>query len=232
MNDFEEAAREALEWARIVIRSGRWKFDPEDLESMANEAIAKGLNSYNPDAGASLKTWVMSRIKWGVIDGMRSDSKVGSRRAAGRFLHLSIVNREAPAGGSSFEGMTFIDDAGLSYTPEIERDSEPDDELQYVLSRIDCPRRRLMIRLRAEGKSFKRISRLMGVSDGAISQTYPRLRHHGNREKECAACGISKTYPEFGGYAGYGSGLHEACSSCERKESRHLIGIEAPLIKT
>ena len=63
-------------------------FDLEDLAQIGRIYILKALEEYDPDAGMTLSTYIIQRIRWGLNTSLRSHMP----RAKRETLHFSIDN--------------------------------------------------------------------------------------------------------------------------------------------
>ena len=74
----------AHQWFRYP--SIRLDFDLEDLAQIGRIYILKALDEYDPDAGMTLSTYIITRIRWGLNTALRSHMP----RAKRETLHFSI----------------------------------------------------------------------------------------------------------------------------------------------
>jgi len=74
----------AHQWYRYP--SIRQDFDLEDLAQIGRIYILKALDEYDPDAGMTLSTYIITRIRWGLNTSLRSHMP----RAKRETLHFSI----------------------------------------------------------------------------------------------------------------------------------------------
>ena len=84
---FDQAVyKYAHQWYRYP--SIRADFDLEDLAQIGRIYILKALGEYDPDAGMTLSTYIIQRIRWGLNTSLRSHMP----RAKRETLHFSIDN--------------------------------------------------------------------------------------------------------------------------------------------
>ena len=76
----------AHQWYRYP--SIRQDFDLEDLAQIGRIYILKALEEYDPDAGMTLSTYIIQRIRWGLNTSLRSHMP----RAKREVVHFSIDN--------------------------------------------------------------------------------------------------------------------------------------------
>jgi RNA polymerase sigma factor (sigma-70 family) len=84
---FDDAVyKYAHQWYRYP--SIRADFDLEDLAQIGRIYILKALEDYDPDAGMTLSTYIIQRIRWGLNTSLRSHMP----RAKREVVHFSIDN--------------------------------------------------------------------------------------------------------------------------------------------
>jgi len=84
---FDDAVyKYAHQWYRYP--SIRVDFDLEDLAQIGRIYILKALEEYDPDAGMTFSTYVITRIRWGLNTSLRSSMP----RAKRETVHFSIDN--------------------------------------------------------------------------------------------------------------------------------------------
>ena len=84
---FDDAVyKYAHQWMRYP--SIRKDFDLEDLAQIGRIYILKALEEYDPDAGMTLSTYIIQRIRWGLNTSLRSHMP----RAKCEVVHFSIDN--------------------------------------------------------------------------------------------------------------------------------------------
>jgi len=84
---FDDAVyKYAHQWYRYP--SIRADFDLEDLAQIGRIYILKALEEYDPEAGMTLSTYIIQRIRWGLNTSLRSHMPKAKRET----LHLSIDN--------------------------------------------------------------------------------------------------------------------------------------------
>jgi len=76
----------AHQWMRYP--SIRQDFDLEDLAQIGRIYILKALEEYDPEAGMTLSTYIIQRIRWGLNTSLRSHMP----RAKREVVHFSIDN--------------------------------------------------------------------------------------------------------------------------------------------
>ena len=82
---FDDAVyKYAHQWYRYP--SIRADFDLEDLAQIGRIYILKALEDYDPDAGMTLSTYIIQRIRWGLNTSLRSSMP----RAKRETVHFSI----------------------------------------------------------------------------------------------------------------------------------------------
>ena len=82
---FDDAVyKYAHQWMRYP--SIRIDFDLEDLAQIGRIYILKALDEYDPDAGMTLSTYIIQRIRWGLNPSRRSHRP----RAKREVVHFSI----------------------------------------------------------------------------------------------------------------------------------------------
>ena len=85
LSQFDDAVyKYAHQWFRYP--SIRLDFDLEDLAQIGRIYILKALEDYDPDAGMTLSTYIITRIRWGLNTSLRSHMP----RAKRETLHFSI----------------------------------------------------------------------------------------------------------------------------------------------
>jgi len=84
---FDDAVyKYAHQWYRYP--SIRADFDLEDLAQIGRIYILKALEEYDPEAGMTLSTYIIQRIRWGLNTSLRSHMP----RAKREVVHFSIDN--------------------------------------------------------------------------------------------------------------------------------------------
>ena len=84
---FDDAVyKYAHQWYRYP--SIRQDFDLEDLAQIGRIYILKALEEYDPEAGMTLSTYIIQRIRWGLNTSLRSHMP----RAKREVVHFSIDN--------------------------------------------------------------------------------------------------------------------------------------------
>jgi RNA polymerase sigma factor (sigma-70 family) len=93
---FDDAVyKYAHQWMRYP--SIRIDFDLEDLAQIGRIYILKALEDYDPEAGMTLSTYIITRIRWGLNTSLRSSMP----RAKRETVHFSIDDPSfAPLGVS------------------------------------------------------------------------------------------------------------------------------------
>ena len=82
---FDQAVyKYAHQWMRY--QSIRTNFELEDLAQIGRIYILKALEEYDPDAGMTLSTYIIQRIRWGLNTSLRSSMP----RAKRETIHFSI----------------------------------------------------------------------------------------------------------------------------------------------
>ena len=82
---FDDAVyKYAHQWMRYP--SIRIDFDLEDLAQIGRIYILKALDDYDPEAGMTLSTYIIQRIRWGLNTSLRSHMP----RAKREVMHFSI----------------------------------------------------------------------------------------------------------------------------------------------
>lgn len=203
--DREAAARAALDWFRRTSHKMFSYPDKDFLESEANLAIVKALDTYKPESGATLMTWCQSRIKWDVTSALRT-TEGGSRSKLKGRKQIRLSAFEEPANIISF---TEDKDAAIQV-----------EDLVNIVKTNNPPRIADLIIKRSRGESLRSIGEEIGVSESRTSQINKQAikRNRGTfkaiGEKKCSICERVKPRTKFNLDRNKRSGLRSECAAC------------------
>lgn len=174
----EEALTETYEdLQKIVYKTawGFWRFyggDIDDLIAQANLIFIDAFDSYNPEHGAKLSTWVASSIWWRLLDYMRKGN--GNRP----HTQIDKVSAETfPTTNENFSVIELLDemtqDAHIVLQLFFETPRDVVVDLLNTKERMDYVQRamqnRLMNRLRQMNWSVRRIKEAFNIVKKAIN---------------------------------------------------------------
>ena len=146
INDFIPAARKYAAEARRINQTLRRNYSHEELESIALEFAWRGLEEYEEGRNAKLTTYVIQRIRWGMMQTAR-DTMAQEKRASGYSL-------------TDEEGNYIVEP---SY--EQSHDIDAEDEVYTLLDKASLtPNQRTAILLYLEGLTFQKIGERMGMT--------------------------------------------------------------------
>lgn len=163
----KEILTETYEDVQKLIFEGAWKFwnlyggDIRDLIAQANLIFIEAFDSYNPNRGALLTTWIAFKVKKGLIDYLKNGNVYKSK-------HTSIDDefiRTYPASkNENFSVMELLDEMGQDSHVVLQLFFEiPKDVMVNILNSKkksdhvrSAIRRRLRNRLRQMGWTMKR----------------------------------------------------------------------------
>lgn len=146
ITDFIPAARKYAAEARRINETIRRTYTHEELESIALEYAWRGLEEYSDDRGTKLTTYVIQRIRWGMMEFSRNTLSQ-QKRAGG----VSLTDEEGNyIVEPSYEQAHFID---------------AEEEVDHLLQNANLTNnQRTAIRLYMEGLTFQKIGERMGMT--------------------------------------------------------------------
>lgn len=216
--DREKAAAAALDWFRAY-GLNRFRFgDPDMLESAAGLAIVKALETFDPDVGASLQSWIRSKMIWAAQDALRTTE--GGVRGKAKL-----------AGKKSFRLSTFEDpDNLLAFEEDKDAALFTEDVINVLKTEKDTRTAHVLVS-RIQGKTLKAIGEDIGVSESRASQINKEALKANIvdirvfREKECKDCGRIKQESDFLMRGRNRKGTRAECKECTiyRRHKRPTI---------
>jgi len=152
----------AHEWMRY--RSIREDFELEDVAQMGRIYILKALEDYSPDAGMTLSSYVIQRIRWGLNHSLRGHMP----KAKHEVYHFSIDDMNEDQS-----------DRWHPATEEEQRDTDEDIFLAMIKPTAELTltdREREMLRLKyVEGETLAQIGKRFHVTRERVRQIILRI---------------------------------------------------------
>lgn len=142
---------------RIAGMHPRLRRQQEELEADALVGLWRAIVTYQPDRGASLRSWVYLRCRAEVLDRLREREGTRLRHPPPRTVSLDALEAEPmPAAVPAHDAAGYLDDltAGLQ------------------------PSQRRLVQHLAAGGLQRDYARVLGVSPERVSQLWAAVRRH------------------------------------------------------
>lgn len=152
-----------------------WSFDANDRESAAAFGLLDAARTWTPDGGASFVTHAKRRMLGEILDAARKQDWVPrAERARERATGVAPVDMlvQGPDPDAGEKAAVKFDGADPRPVCSVERDRiEAADEVRAALARAQLDYRdRMVLALRAEGRSLAAVGAELGVSESRACQ--------------------------------------------------------------